>query len=460
MQEERYIATVDFGSSNISLSVSVVTAQDIKVVYFGKCDSEGIMNGVILNSKNVLSCLKPLIEEAQNEIGKKLNKLVVNWPRANVKCYTVNSSIDRATPDSSVTPEEIRLLKDMAVEKLTGELPESADIYDILAMSYSIDELFQISEDDIVGTIGDKLEGSFLAFVGQSKVRKGIDKIIDELDGISVASRCFTPAYTSNFVITPEEREHGVALIELGGAITSVSVYYKGVIRYFRSFAFGGKDITNDIRTEGNMSQKLAENIKKGYGSCMPDKLYSMEDKCLQIDSHMGPRSTMQVKYLAEIINSRMEEIANTCLYLLGESGYADKLRCGLVLCGGGALMSNCHNLFYSLSGLQTKIAIPRYFGATDECSHEAMLLSTKDDLSLNCAEDMGLHRPAENKDETVTEQSLFAPGEIEVKDVEKPKEKDKEKKKKKKNVIGEFLNNVGTMFENSYNNMGEDDKQ
>lgn len=460
MQEERYIATVDFGSSFISLAVSVVTAQDIKVIYQGKCDSEGIMNGTIVNSRNVANCLKPLIEEAESQLEKRINKLVVNWPRANVKCRTVNCSLERPNPDTPVTKAEIGLLKDTAVEQLTKTLSTSDEIFDILALSYTIDELFQIPEDDIIGTTGDKIEGTFLAFVGQNKAKKNIDMVISGLDGVSVASYCFTPAYASRFVITPEEKEHGVALIELGGSITSVSVYYKGAIRYFRSFMFGGRDITNDIRTEGNMTESLAENVKKGFGSCMPDKLFTMEDKCLQIsDSRTGIQSTLQIKYLAEIINSRMNEIANTCLYLLGESGYADKLRCGIVLCGGGAQLLSCHTLFNSLSGLQTKIAIPRYFGSTDDCSHEAMLLSTKDDLSLNCAEETGLHQP-EPVRETIVEQSIFNPDEIEVKPDETRKDKERDRKKKKKaNFFGSLLDNVGSMFDENYNNLGEDNK-
>ena len=470
MQEERYIATVDFGTSVISLSVSMVTAQDTKNVYFGKCNSEGIMNGLIVNSRNVANCLRPLIEEAESQLEKKINKLVVNWPRANVKCLPINVSLTRPNPDTSVSKDDIIYLKDTARDQLASQLSDSDDIYDIVPLSYSIDDLYQATEDDIEGATSEKIEGNFLAFVGRSKVRKGILKVIDELDGVSVASFCFTPAYPSRFVINPEEMMHGVALIEIGGAITSVSVYYKGVIRYFRSFAFGGKDITNDIRTEGNLTLSLAENIKKGFGSCMPDKLYTLEDKCLYITRSTGPSSTVQVKYLAEIINRRMLEIANTCIYLLGESGYADKLPCGIVLCGGGARLLSCHSLFYNLSGLRTRVALPHYFESTEECTHETMLLFAKKDLSLNCAEEIGLKKPEMpiHEAEPEAEPSLFAKGEIEeVKAADHgnaPKERKKVEKKEKEteksgNIFGRFLNVVGNAFENGYKNAGEDNE-
>ena len=196
-----------------------------------------------------------------------------------------------------------------------------------------------------------------------------------------------------------EEKENGVALVEMGAGVTSVTIYQGGILRYYYAIPFGGRSVTNDIKLECGFTEKLAENIKLGFGACMPDKLQSLSEKIIQInDEENGSYEQLPVKYLSEIITCRAREIIEAILWQIQDSGYADKLRNGIVLTGGGANLVNLANLFNEMSGYTVRIGYPRSqaFSAigcsgTGEASAVAsigMILEAKRDVRLNCIEE------------------------------------------------------------------------
>lgn len=462
MQKERYIAAIDFGSSKISLSVSTVSEEAVDIAFAESAESEGVKSGMVVNAQKTAAVVKGLVEKAEEQLNITITQVVVNLPRSFVRAQKTTFRTVRSNADAFITSEEIRNLTSMAEKDFDKNLHDDECVYKLLTQSFSLDEQFQVSEDEIKGATGSEFEGHFIAFVGKKKAKNNIDKVFSTLNTISVSRYYFTPAIESRYIVRDEDKEYGTALIEIGGAVTSVSVYYKGVMQYYRSFNFGGSSITSDIQMECSMPVGLSENIKKAFGSCTPNGLATMADKVLQINNPtIGDSSSLPVKYLSEIISSRMKEIAQAALYLVAESGYADKIRSGIILSGGGALLQGCASLFSSMSGLKTRVAFPGYFKTIQDCSQESMILAAAQDEHVICAG----HRVADNSGNLFAEQPVEEPPVNQTPVQEKPriekpqqpqnsapKAKDTPKKEKHKGFSG-FIGNI---FDTFYDNVGE----
>jgi cell division protein FtsA len=294
--------------------------------------------------------------------------------------------------------------------------------------------------------------------------------------GVVPMRKYFTAESTARAVLRDSEMESGVALIDFGGGCTSVSIYQGKIMRHFASIPFGGKNITNDIKSECQISERLAENIKLEFGACMPDKLLSLSDKILDIRG-CSNESTKQlsVKYLSEIITARVEEIMMAVLYEIEQSGFADSLRSGIVVTGGCAQTANLANLIYDISGFKVRIGYPQKTFSCEGCDGLAetsaataigLIMASLNDPSINCAT-ANTNEPAA---ETVVEEvsvvgnedepqgSLFKNDEEEK---VKPTPKPQQPKKKKKGILKIFKNNifdgVTATFDNIFDVLDED---
>ena len=187
--------------------------------------------------------------------------------------------------------------------------------------------------------------------------------------------------------------------MEIGAGVTSLTIYKGGLLRHYSSIPFGGKSVTADIKYECGFTERLAENIKLAYGACEPDKLQSLSEKVIQInDDENGTYEQLPVKYLSEIINCRAKEIIDAVLFQIQESGFADNLRNGIVLTGGGADLVNFANLFKDMSGYVVRTGYPRTrkFSSggcagvteTSAAATVGMILEAKRDALLNCIDE------------------------------------------------------------------------
>jgi len=224
----------------------------------------------------------------------------------------------------------------------------------------------------------------------------------------------------------------GVALVDVGAGVTSVAIYHGGIMRYYASIPFGGKVITNDIRTECSVSEDLAEKIKRRFGACLPGKLANLSEKVLQIRLE-PPFKEVPVRYISEIIDCRCREIIEAVLYYIQESGLQNSLRSGLVITGGGAELANFIPLIKEMSGYEARKGYPRYmFSAsvgsgvysTGATSAIGMVLCAKEDHLPDCVtrpeipeepvEEEMIEVEVEVQEEVpVTPELLFAPEEF-----------------------------------------------
>jgi cell division protein FtsA len=261
---------------------------------------------------------------------------------------------------TEISQEDVDNLKRFAQETYPLQSTEREAIYGAVAQSFSDGENFQIKEEDIVGMSSNTLEGHFKIFIGRRKELINADALLAKA-GISARKKYFTADTTANVILSETEMENGVALIDFGGGSTSVTVYHDGIMRHYASIPFGGKNITQDIKSELQITERLAENIKMAFGACMPEKLLNMSEKVLHIiDKNSTQDKQVAVKYLSEIITARVKEIVEAVLYEIQESGLAEHLRCGIVVTGGTARTANLCSLINEMSGYNVRIGYPK----------------------------------------------------------------------------------------------------
>ena len=301
--EEKYIASIDLGSSKFGLCVARVNGSDVQIVYYKETPSEGIRYSMIANPLKASQILREAIRQAEDELMIKILQVVVGMPRSEVAQVPASAKIMRTDPDEYISAEEVEALKSIALETYPLPKPDDQIMYGAVAQSFSIDDLIQLKEDDVVGTLSSSLEGNFKVFIGSRRATAALDKIFNGLN-IAVAKKYFLPEVVADTVLSEEERVGGVALVDIGAGVTSVTVYHEGIMRYYAAIPFGGRSITNDIRTECSISEDLAEKIKKRFGACQPDRLASLSEKVLQIRIK-EPYREVPVRYISEIIDCR-----------------------------------------------------------------------------------------------------------------------------------------------------------
>lgn len=392
--DERYIAAIDLGTSKIAVTVALVDGKDVQVIYYHETPAEGIRNSYVFNPKKVSVPLKEAVSRAENELRIKIHQAVVNLPRYEVSQKSACASLERSDKDSSITQEEIDYLKSNAIDSYPLDNPDKEMMYGVVAQSFTAEDNFNVSESELEGIVSDTIDGNFKVFVGRKRHSDNVDMAMNLID-MAVAKKYFLPDVTANAVLSREEKENGVALIEFGAGSTSVTVYHNNIMRHYSSIPFGGKTITNDIKHECGISEHLAENIKIAYGACCPDKLLTLRDKIIQINNEeSGTCKQLSVKYLSEIITARLKEIIDACLYRIEESGFADTLRNGVVITGGGASIPNLSSFIKDISGYTVRIGYPVHKFSCSGCNEVrqksavasvGMILAAKDNKWINC---------------------------------------------------------------------------
>lgn len=479
--EEKYIAAIDMGTANITLTVARINGDDVQILYYKKHKSDGIRNSAVYNPQKATAPIKAAIEEAERDLGIKIMQVVVDLPRCDIRQETATAKVERSNQDEVITKEEVESLKSLAQDDYPLQDPNKDVIYGAIAQSFSDDENFQLIEDDIVGVISRNFEGNFKLFIGKKSSEKTVDKIFNEL-GIAIAKKYFTPIAQAKSVLTEDEMASGVALVDIGAGATSVTIYQGSILRYYASIPFGGKSITMDIKSECFIAEKLAENIKLAFGACIPEKLQTLGEKIIQIEGdELEGFKQIPVKYLSEIITARVKEITDAMLYEIQRSGLADKLRGGLVITGGCANLTNIAMYIKDLSGYNVRIGFPRRkFSASgyptifdpDASTSIGMILSAKDDGLLSCIDEPIRPKAEEEEEEedvqeTVTvetsddepkdEGSLFSQDEVKRTEEKKP-EKPKKEKKPKTSFFKVSWDKVKQFVDNMSNEMDENE--
>lgn len=350
------IAAVDIGTTKI---VAIVGRKNEKgkfeVLGLAKTPSKGVKRGVVLNIEETVNSIRTTIDEVQKQSGVKISNVYVGIAGQHIKSIKNRGYINRDSSEDEIVQADIdALIADMY--KIPIDIGE--EIIHVLPQGYIVDNESGVKSP--VGMSGRRLEANFHIVIGQVASAKNIEKCINRA-GLGIYDLILEPLASSAAVLTDDEKEAGVALVDIGGGTTDIAVFYDNIIRHTAVIPFGGNVVTKDIKEGCAILHRQAEQLKIQFGSALGD--IAPEDKVVTIPGISGrdPKE-ISFKSLAYIIQSRMEEIMDAVSFEIENSGFYDKLAAGIVITGGGALLKHLPQLVKFKTGMDVRIGLPNEY--------------------------------------------------------------------------------------------------
>ena len=400
--------------SNISVGLDIGTTKivamvgnknefnKVEILGIGKSKSLGVHRGVVNNITQTIQSIQQAIDEAKTISGEEIDEVVVGIAGQHIRSLQHSDYITRSNPEDVIGQEDVELLIQQVYKlvMLPGE-----EIIHVLPQEFKVDGQAEIKEP--IGMYGGRLEANFHVVVGQVSSIKNIGRCIKSA-GLSMGNITLEPLASSEAVLSQEEKEAGVALIDIGGGTTDLAIFKDGIIRHTAVIPFGGNVITEDIKEGCSIIEKQAELLKVKFGSAWPG-----ENRDSEIVSIPGLRGRdpkeISLKTLSKIINARVVEIIEQVYLEIKNYGHDEqkkKLIGGVVLTGGGSQLKHLKQLVEYITGMDTRIGYPSEHLAGDtESSETSPMYATAVGLLMNALE----HKKA-----VVQEESTAVENEVE----------------------------------------------
>jgi cell division protein FtsA len=350
---ERIIVGLDIGTTKIC---ALVTRKDelgkTEVLGIGKAPSHGVMRGEVANiDKTVLSIIQA-VQEAEKQAGVEIKDVYVGIAGQHIKSMQHRGILTREDAQSEISKDDIKsLIRDM--HKLAMNPGER--IIHVLPQEFFVDSL--PAKSDPIGMCGSRLEANFHIITGRVAAAQNIERCIEK-SGLRMQGLILEPLASAASVLDEDEKEAGVALIDIGGGTTDLAIFQDGIIRHTCVIPFGGNIITEDIKDGCKIMKNQAEQLKVRFGSALA--VQAKENQIISIPGLKGrPPKEISLKNLANIIQARMEEIFEQVYFEIKASGYAKKLNAGIVITGGGSQLKSIKQLVEYVTGLDARIGYP-----------------------------------------------------------------------------------------------------
>ena len=356
MEKENIAVGLDIGTTKIVAMIGKKNEYGkLEILGIGKSKSLGVARGVVNNITQTILSIQQAVQEAENNSGYKIKDVVVGIAGQHIRSIQHTDYISRNNPEEVIGGMDIQLLIDQ-VNKL-AMLP-GEEIIHVLPQEFKIDGQSEIKEP--IGMYGGRLESSFHVVVGQASSIRNVGRCIQSA-GIELSGLTLEPLASADAVLSQEEKEAGVALIDIGGGTTDLAIFKDAIIRHTAVIPFGGNVITDDIKEGCSIIEKQAELLKIKFGSAWPG-----ENKDNEIVSIPGLRGRepkeISLKNLSKIIHARVVEIVDLVFTEVKAYGHEDprkKLIAGIVLTGGGAQLKHIKQLVEYITGMDTRIGYP-----------------------------------------------------------------------------------------------------
>jgi cell division protein FtsA len=360
MEASEIIVGLDIGTTKIACVVGRRNEfGKIEVLGYGKAPSIGVSRGVVSNIEKTVNSIRRALDEAELKSGVDIDHVYVGIAGQHIKSHQHRGNLVRNSLDDEVSQKDINLLiEDM--HKLVMQPGE--EIIHVIPQEYIVDEEQGIK--DPIGMSGISLEANFHIITGQITAAKNIHKCVIK-SGLNVEDLILEPLASAEAVLSEEEKEAGIALVDIGGGTTDIAIFQDGIIRHTAVIPLGGTIITEDIKEGCSIISNQAEALKVKFGSALSSE--NKEEEIVSIPGLRGrPPKEITLKNLANIIQARVEELVEHVYYEIKNSGYEKKLIGGIVITGGGAQLKHIAQLFEFLSGLDTRIGYPNEHLASD----------------------------------------------------------------------------------------------
>lgn len=324
----------------------------VEILGVGRAESLGVNRGVVVNIEQTVASIKAAVSMAADKANVDIGEVIVGIAGQHIKSMQHRGMITRQSLDDEVNQKNIDDLIDN-MHRLV--MSPGEEIIHVIPQEYIIDNESGIKNP--IGHAGIRLEGNFHIITGQVSAVKNIFKCIDR-SGLITADLHLEPLASAEAVLSDEEREAGVVLVDIGGGTTDVAIFYDGIIRHTAVIPFGGNIITDDIKEGCGIIRTQAEQLKVKFGSALSQE--NQENEIISIPGLRGrPHKEISVKFLAQIIQARMEEILEFVLFEIKSSGFERKLAAGIVVTGGGSLLKHLPQLVMLTTGMDCRIGTP-----------------------------------------------------------------------------------------------------
>jgi cell division protein FtsA len=353
MESSEIIVGLDIGTTKIAAIVGKKNEHGkIEILGFGRTESYGVKRGMVANIENTVQSIQKAVEEAAQRADVDINSVCVGIAGQHIKSLQHHGSLIRQKQEDEITQEDLDQLKDNMF-KLAMNPGE--EIIEVIPQEYTIDGEPGIKTPK--GMLGNNIEANFHIITGQTLAAKNIYKCVKKA-GLEVSELILEPFASAEAVLSEEEKEAGVVLVDIGGGTTDMAIFQDGIIRHTAVIPFGGDIISEDIKEGCTIIKRHAEDLKVKFGSALASE--NKDEEIVTIPGLRGrPPKEITLRNLANIIQARMEEIVEHVYYEIKNSNLEKKLIAGIVLTGGGAQLKHVAQLTSFITGMDTRIGYP-----------------------------------------------------------------------------------------------------
>lgn len=353
MDDQEIIVGLDIGTTKIACIVGRKNEHGkIEILGMGKAPSTGVARGVVSNIHKTVDSITAAVRQAEDATGIEINSVNVGIAGQHIRSLQHNGVIMRQSLDDEITQADIELLKD-DMKKLV--MPAGEEIVHIIPQDYQVDNEQGIK--DPIGMAGIRLAANFHIIVGQVTAAKNIYKCVRNAN-MEVTELILEPLASADAVLSEEEKEAGIVLVDIGGGTTDIAIFYDNIIRHTAVIPFGGNVVTEDIRQGCGIMRSQAEKLKQKFGSALAAENKDTDVVCIPGLAGRSPKE-ISLLTLSEIIQSRMEEIMEHVHFEIKNSGLEKQLIGGIVLTGGGAQLKHLTHLTSMVTGMDCRIGFP-----------------------------------------------------------------------------------------------------
>ena len=366
MEAQNISVGLDIGTTKIVAMIGRKNEYDkLEILGIGKSKSLGVHRGVVNNITQTIQSIQQAVSESESDSGLKIGEVTVGIAGQHIRSLQHSDYITRENSELVINEEDIdRLINQVhKLVMLPGE-----EIIHVLPQDYKVDGQAEIKEP--IGMYGERLEANFHVVVGQVSSIRNIGRCV-QTAGLNLEGITLEPLASANAVLSQEEKEAGVALIDIGGGTTDLAVFKDGIIRHTAVIPFGGNVITEDIKEGCSIIEKQAELLKIKFGSAWPGE--NKDNEIVSIPGLRGrdPKEITR-KNLSKIIHARVVEIIEQVYVEIKNYGHEEqkkKLIAGIVLTGGGSQLKHLKQLVEYITGMDTRVGYPNEHLAGDSDS-------------------------------------------------------------------------------------------
>ncbi len=353
-KRDNLIVGLDIGTTKIGVVVAELCPEGVNIVGVGNTPSKGLKRGVVINIESTVTSIAKAVEEAERMAGTKIHRVCAGIAGAHIQ--GINSQAVIAIKDGEVKKADVERVIDTAKAL---SIPTDREILHVLPQEFIVDG--QDGIRDPLGMSGSRLEAKIHVVTGAISSAQNIIKCAERC-GLEVTDVVLEQLASAYAVLSEDERELGVALVDIGGGTTDVAVFCHGSIQHTSVIPIGGQHLTNDISVGLRTPAENAEEIKKTYGSASA-KMIGREE-VIEVPSIGGrPDRILRRQILGDILEPRVEEIFELVAKEIHRIGFRELLASGVVLTGGSALLPGMVEVAEHVLGLPVRRGSPRGVG-------------------------------------------------------------------------------------------------